>query len=242
MHSARIGEHAPVLGQRGVVDRQTPAVPPREPAVDPGRRIAVDQLLGQAIRHGEKEPVEVRGRHRPVDVREHVPSRNDVEHRQRRDAIRRVQRHPMGHPAAPVMPDDHEPVVPQPRHQGHHVQRHHALGVVPVPRAARGLAATAVPAQVGHDDGEVGRQRRGYPVPHHHRLRIPVQQEQRRPGAGPAGVDPDTVEVDRAVVEAIEQVSHDRRSLGVTLFPPDRNLGSQPSARRRPGGPPGSRP
>ncbi len=45
------------------------------------------------------------------------------------------------------------------------------------------LRAVAVAAEVGGDDGEVTRKPCGDLMPHHVRLRIAVQEKQRRPGA-----------------------------------------------------------
>ena len=67
----------------------------------------------------------------------------------------------MRHPAAAVVPGDQEAVEAEGRHDLDHVLRHGALGVGRCVRVGGRLAAVAVAAQVGADDGEPLRQRRG---------------------------------------------------------------------------------
>ena len=58
-----------------------------------------------------------------------------------------------------------------------------------MPLAAFGLGGVAVAAQVGADDGEALGEPRRDPVPHRVRLRIAVQQQERRPAAADPQLD-----------------------------------------------------
>ena len=68
-------------------------------------------------------------------------------------------------------------------HHLHHVGRHRALRVAGVAASLVGLRRIAIAAQVGAHDGERLRERGRDPMPHRVRLRIAVQQQQRRTAA-----------------------------------------------------------
>jgi hypothetical protein len=80
--------------------------------------------------------------------------------------------------------------------------RAHAVGLV-IGGTGR-LAAVAVPAQIGGDDGvALGKEGR-YPMPHQMRFRYAVQEQQRRSAAASASVDRRTRGQDIELFESIE--------------------------------------
>jgi hypothetical protein len=100
-----------------------------------------------------------------------------------------VEGHPVGDPAAAVMPGDREALVPEHSHGLHLVGGKRAFGVRGVIGGRRRPERRAVPGQVGGDDREpVGQSRRGG-VPHEVRLRVAVQEQQRRSSAADARED-----------------------------------------------------
>ena len=115
-----------------------------------------------------------------------------------------VEGHPVGDACAAVVADDVESVEAQLPHQGNAVAGHGALAVGLVGGDGRGFGAVPVPTQVRGDDREPGRQVTGDRSPHQVRLRVPVQQEQRRTGA--AGTHPQRhlPHVDLREVESVE--------------------------------------
>lgn len=90
-----------------------------------------------------------------------------------------VQRHPMRDPTPSVVACDVKAVRPQRSHQVDHVLRHLALGIGDVVRAAIGLVAVAVAAQVRRDDREITCERRGDLTPGHMGLWMSVQEKER---------------------------------------------------------------
>jgi hypothetical protein len=115
-----------------------------------------------------------------------------------------VERHPVRHPGAAVVPGDVEAIEPERLHHRDAVARHRALGVRLVVLGRHRLGRPAVAAQVGDDDRAVLGQRGRRGVPHRARLRIAVQEQQRRAAAGDAHVDRDLPRVDVAGLEAVE--------------------------------------
>ena len=85
-----------------------------------------------------------------------------------------------------------------------HVGGHRALGVARVVGLPGGTVAVAIAAQVGRDDGEAARQGGRHTVPAGARLRVAVQQQQRRPVAGEGHRDGVTSPSDRPRLEAGE--------------------------------------
>ena len=104
---------------------------------------------------------------------------------------RMVEREPVRDAAAAVVADHREALVAERAHQRDQVGGHRPLAVLRVVergrRCRRGLGRVAVAAQVGDDEAEVGRQRARDAPPHRVRLRIAVQQQQRRLGRIAAG-------------------------------------------------------
>jgi len=82
-----------------------------------------------------------------------------------------------------------------------------------VVRRRRRLRALAVAAQVRRDDGEALCETGCDRVPHHVRLRVPVEQEERRPGTAPANAQLDALEVDPLEREAGEELGGHARIL-----------------------------
>ncbi len=131
--------------------------------------------------------------------------RDDVEHGDAAHSSGMVERHAVGDAPAAVVPGDGEAVMAKLRHDTDEVGRHRPFRVGAVVRIAAGLAEFAVAAQVGGDDGEAFGQRGSDLVPHDVRLRVAVDQQQRRAAAaGPIG------DLDAGRVEAMrgEIVEH----------------------------------
>jgi len=122
---------------------------------------------------------------------------------------RLVERQAVRDARTAVVTDDGEALEAERAHDRDLVVRHRALRVRPVVGRRGRLVARAIAAQVGHDHREVGGQGRSDLVPHDVRLRIAVQQQQRRPVARPAQVDARLAGVD---VEGLEAVEHARAS------------------------------
>ena len=129
------------------------------------------------------------GGHLLVNDAEHVARGHDVQRRQTQHALRVVLGQPVGDASAAVVAAQEEGVEPQVAHGVHQVLRLRPLGVVEVVGAALGLAAVAVAAQVRRDYREVLRQPRRDLVPHGMRLRVTVQQQERRAAAALHQVD-----------------------------------------------------
>ena len=96
--------------------------------------------------------------------------------------------------------------MPQPLHHLHHVLGHLALGVGSVVRGRLGLVRAAVAAQIGAHDSEALRQPRRHRVPHGVRLRVAVQQQQRRPR--PAAPQPDRPGARRHMLQRKSRKDH----------------------------------
>jgi hypothetical protein len=143
-----------------------------------GRR--ADHVLGERVRLREPEPVVVAERKRHVRALEVLERGDDVHDAELLDAPGMVEREPVGDARPAVVRRDGEAPVAEMRHQLREVPRHLALGVGRVVRRRRRLERAAVAAQVGAVDGVRLRQRRRDPVPHRVRLRVAVQQQQRR--------------------------------------------------------------
>ena len=106
----------------------------------------------------------------------------------------------MRDPRATVVCQHFEAPETERMHQLHHVLRHFALAVRRVIHAGVGrrLIAVTIAAQISRDDTEMLTQHRLDLVPDHVRLRVAVQQQQRRLAAvvAHASVDSDAVGVD----------------------------------------------
>ena len=107
----------------------------------------------------------------------------------RSTALRMIEAQPVRDARAAVVAGEPEAREAQRAHQLDLVRRHRALRVVDVAGAAVGLRRIAVAAQVAADDGEALGEARRDPVPHRVRLRIAVQQQERRAAAADDAVD-----------------------------------------------------
>ena len=165
-------------------------------------------MFGNRIRLNLEEPPHVARRELLVRAGIHRERGRDVEHRDARDRCGRVERHAVGHPAAAVVPGDEEALVPEAAHHRELIARHDARSVVRAAFAAVGFARIAVPAQVGQHDREPFRQPAGDLVPADVRLRMPVQQQQRRTAAAAQGMDRRAVDRDRRRGETGKEPSH----------------------------------
>ena len=84
------------------------------------------------------------------------------------------------HPRAAVVADDRKALEAERAHHLDLILRHRALRVVRVVLAVRRLAAVAVAAQIGHHHGKALGEARRNLVPLDMRLRVAVDEEQRR--------------------------------------------------------------
>ena len=97
-----------------------------------------------------------------------------------------IDRQAVRHPRAAVVAADQEAAMTEMLHHLDEVARHLLLGVGRVVGRGLGLERAAVAAQVGADHREALRHLRCHGVPHGVRLRVAVQQQQRRSGAAAA--------------------------------------------------------
>ena len=118
---------------------------------------------------------------RRVGAPPQLASRDDVEHREARDRPRMIERHPVGHSGAAVVPGDGEHVVSERDHRRDQVLGQRSLGVRRVVSGHRRPERAAVPGQIRRDHGEPVRQGGRDGVPHQVCLRRAVEQQQRRP-------------------------------------------------------------
>ena len=123
--------------------------------------------------------------------------------------------------------------------RAHHldlVRRHRALRVVDVLRAAVGLRRIAVAAQVAADDGVALREPRRDPMPHRVRLRIAVQQEERRTAAADDAMNLRAGRRDAVRSKPGKSGAATQRSLTSPLNRPSRRTSSRrpPTSRLRP--------
>jgi hypothetical protein len=121
-----------------------------------------------------------------------------------------------------------EALVPQGPHDLQTVLGHDALGVGLVMRIAHRHGAGAIAAQVGHDERGVAGQLRRDSVPASVRLRIAVQQEQRRPRA------PDAQEYLGAAVRGYAVLGEAGEQIGDRIHDPlrSRAMARQPMSVR----------
>ena len=115
-----------------------------------------------------------------------------------------VERHPVRHASAAVVPADMPFGMTEGRHHLDLIVRHRPERISGVIRPPIGLRAVAITAQIRRDHGELLGEARRDLVPHHVRQRVAVQQQQRRTGAAVAQVDPRAGSFDLCVREAFE--------------------------------------
>jgi hypothetical protein len=168
--------------------------------IEDGVGVAGDQALRTRWGLQEERPVPADEGQGRVGPRPHLAGGHDVEDGYGAHSPGMVQRHPVRDAPAAVVPRAREPLMAQPRHGLHLFQSQRALGV----RARRRPRRAAVAGQVGRDDREAVRQPRGGHSPHPMRLRIPVQQQQRRPAAADAGEDHSSLRVELLAGETLK--------------------------------------
>ena len=159
----------------------------------------------------------VGGREPHVGLAVHGGGRGDVQNRKPVHAVRMVPRHAVRHPAAPVVPGDHEAVMAEAVHKPDHVIRHRALRVSGMVRAGCRHRAVTVASQIGSYDGEAFGQRGRDPVPHHIGLRITVKKQQRRAAPGSPERNLGTIDAPRPEAELFD-VKHERSHCPVVPF------------------------
>ncbi len=94
-----------------------------------------------------------------------------------------IQRKPVCHACTSVVRADEESVVAQLPHHLRDVARHGALAVGRVRIVGWGARRVAIAAKVESNDGEMLCKLIGNAMPHHVRLRMSVQQQERGPTA-----------------------------------------------------------
>ena len=166
--------------------------------------IGADEPLGQRGGLGEERPVPVAEGHRGVGARPHLPGGHDVERGRRGDALGMVERHPVGHTAAAVVPDDREGVVPERGHRLRQVERERPLRVGGVVGRRCRPEGGPVAGEIRDDDGVPLAQERRGGVPHEVGLRIAVQQQDRRTAPADPGEDGAPPRRHRALGEVLE--------------------------------------
>jgi hypothetical protein len=174
----RILEAAQVLGERLVGDGTCAARQPLEARSQVILRAVADQRLGKRRRLNQEEPVEVL---RGELARHHrVGQRHNVEDRCACDPLGVLDAHAPRHASAAIVADDGEALVPEGTHDFDLIERHRPLGIVGVVLAVWRFTAVAVATQISHDDGEALRECWRDLVPLDVRLRIAVDQQERR--------------------------------------------------------------
>jgi hypothetical protein len=153
-----------------------------------------------------------RGGEARVAAVERVGDRHAVHHDQPLDCLGVLHRHAERHVAAAVVAGDGEALVAERAHQLQPVARHRPLRVRLVVGCRRRLRRLPVPAQVGADDGEAGRQQRRHAVPGDVRARVAVEQQQRRAGAAVAHAQHRLPDVGALEREAFEHGAPHARS------------------------------
>jgi len=167
-----------------------------------------EQPLGQAAALDQEEPVPAAGRHALVDIFEPIKGRDDVEQGGAFDALGMIPQQPVRDAGAAVVPRHAKALEAERLHRLDLVLRQCALGVGGKIGPGRRLRTVAVAAQVGDHQREVLRQSRRHLAPHHMRLRIAVQQEQRRPAATRHQVDFGTGGGDAALCKPGKEIGH----------------------------------
>ena len=145
---------------RGPIEQMPPA--PQVECI----RITFDQALGQWVRLGQEEPVEVGARESHVGLLVHRECRRDVEQRELRHGAGVIEREPVRDARAAVVAAHRIALVAERAHQRGEVGGHRTLAVVGVQRLAARLVGVAVAAQVGQHQPEVWGQLPRHPLNH----------------------------------------------------------------------------
>src|SRR5437867_2491700 len=114
-----------------------------------------------------------------------------------------VKSHAVSNATATVMPGDREARKAKPLHDDHHVLCHGALRIWCMVLGRGRTTAAPIATQIGADYRKVTGKHRRDAAPHEVCLRKTVQQEDRRPGAGPARKDTGLARLDLSSLEVI---------------------------------------
>ena len=151
-------------------------------------RVGSDEPLGQRRGLGEERPVPISDREGSVGAGPDFSGRNDVEDREPLDPVGMVDRHAVGHASPAVVARHGEAFEAQCSHRLDLVTGHRSLAVRGVVGRRLRSKRHPIPRQIRGDDGmPLGEDGCGG-VPHLVRLRIAVQQQQRRAAAPDRGV------------------------------------------------------
>ncbi len=167
-------------------------------------RIAVDERLGQSAGLRQEGPVELGDGRGAVHRFPGFDGGQDIEQRQARDRCRPVERHAIGDARTPIVADNGIVLITQGFHQRRHDCRCLALGILAIAGIGLDVAAVAVARQIGHDEAEGARKRRGQSMPAGMGLGITVKQKYGRSLAAEAAIDLDARGGDAASLEAGE--------------------------------------
>jgi len=146
----------------------------------------------------------------------------DVDRAELLDDPRMIERHAVSRPRAPIVTGDHELLEAELVHDVDLVLRHAPERVVAVIGQAAGLAAVAVAAQVGRDNGEIVREARGHEAPVVVRERIAVQEQDRRTRAADHATDRH-LGIARLDIEAAEALVHRALLACARVYPASRD-------------------
>src|SRR5438094_9688679 len=100
-----------------------------------------------------------------------------------------VPRQPVSHAPAAIVSGEREAGITERLHDFYLVLRHRPFGIVNVRRAAFRLAGIPIATKIGTNNGKALRQARSDLAPHRVRLRIAVQEQERRTAAAGDQVD-----------------------------------------------------
>ena len=139
-----------------------------------------------------------------VGAAEVLAGGKDVEHGELADARGMIEGEAVRDAPAAIVPGEVEPREPETVHDGQAIAPHRALGVRFVVFGGRWLRAFPVSAQVHRHDREFARKPRGDQVPHHVRLGMPVQEQERRAAAAVPDADGRLARVDPLEGESFE--------------------------------------
>src|SRR5215203_5533712 len=156
--------------------RGTPASEFRPEVVS---RIVPDQGFRQVVGLDKEEPVIVGSRQVLIYRFEGVKGRDYIEHREVRNALWKVQRHPVCDTSSPVVAEDGERVEAQSVHERGLIPGHGPLGVRGMILLAERLGTVAVAPQIRSNYRIVLGQLRCHQMPHRMRLRVAVQKQHR---------------------------------------------------------------
>ena len=120
---------------------------------------------------------------------QHFVGRNDVEDGELRDAVGMIEGHAVRDASAAIVAHHRKFLKSQTGHHLDLVLGHGALGIVQVIFAVGGFAAVSVTAEIGRHNGKFFGELRSDVAPFDVRLRIAVQEKQRRPASRGDKVD-----------------------------------------------------